>query len=565
MRQKRISSKFIFVYVAVLAAVFLVLIGAFELSFRLSMHDYIRKNSYAAQQELDAGVTDVINESAYLYGRIMNSGNVALLNGVSNESLTDGERKTHFNSLTSRIGINDEYFNDLIFILGEKRFSLGNSSLPNVDFQESLNAKKNEMLLVGNVGGSVVMGISSGGGISDFNGIILFYMNEDKIREMCNPVSGEEGYSFIMRSDGYIVSHIDPALVGKVIVYSDVYDPAASPEYKSEMLDGARRIIVTSKPQLLNSRYSFDCNIVSVLDYGYYFGKTDLMFRIVMGVSVAALIAAAVMAVWRARKISKPLTLLSDSINATAEPVKDHVSVLREGDELVQLERNYDALMDRIFDLVEKNKEDMTRQRKLELESLQMQINPHFLYNTLDAISWMARIKKQPEIDRLVMNLAKFFRLFLHGGDKFVKVSEEIEMVLSYLEIDKIRFPDRVCVHTEVQGEAADCMTLKLILQPVIENSLKYAFIEKSGELYIRAFTEGECVIFEVEDNGCGFDVPEDLLTRQPQKLGGYGLKNVNERIILQYGSGYGLTVSSEKGVGTKVRIKIKKQEKTAE
>lgn len=560
MKLKRISTKFIISYVAVLAAVFLALIGVFELVFRISMHDYIRKNSYAAQEELDAGITDVINESAYLYGRIMGSSNVALLNGISNELLTAEERKTDFDSLMTRIVINGEYFNDVVIIIGEVRFSV-NDRLPlTASSYKILTERQNEMLFVGNADNSVVMGIKASGGVSDFNGIILFYLAESKISEMCNPVSGEEGYSFIMRSDGYIVSHIDTQLVGKIVVYSDVYNPAVSPEYKSEVLDGVRRIIVTSKPQLLNSRYSFDCNIVSVLDYNYYFGRTDFMFRIVLGVSVAVLIAAAILAVWRAHKISKPIKLLNGSINATAEPTKDHVSVLEEGDELVQLERNYDAMMDRIFDLVERNKADMQLQRKLELESLQMQINPHFLYNTLDAISWMARIKKQPEIDRLVMNLAKFFRLFLHGGDKFVTVSDEVEMVLSYLEIDKIRFPGRVTVHTEIADDVKDCPTLKLILQPIIENSVKYAFIEKNGNLYIRAFSENGDIVFEVEDDGCGFDTPEDLTTRQPKKEGGYGLKNVNERIRLQYGDGYGISIKSQKGKGTVVRIKLKKQ-----
>ena len=133
-------------------------------------------------------------------------------------------------------------------------------------------------------------------------------------------------------------------------------------------------------------------------------------------------------------------------------------------------------------------------------------------------------------------------------------------MVLSYLEIDKIRFPDRVTVHTEIDEDVKDLLTLKLILQPVIENSLKYAFAEKHGNLYIRSFAEGGDIIFEVEDDGAGFDVPEGLLTGRPNKEGGYGLKNVNERIRLQYGEGYGLSVTSRKGHGTKVRIKVKKQ-----
>ncbi len=560
MKLKRISGKFILSYVAVLAVVFLALIGVFELSFRLSMKDYIRSNSYAAQQELDAGVTGVINEGAYLYGRIMSSANVGYLNAVADETLDMSRRRERFAALADRIGVDEEYFNDVVFVIGEDRFSINGSVPPYESEYEILFSRQNEMLLVGVSRGCVIMGIMSASGVSQFNGVMLFYFKESAISGTCNPAGGEEGYSFIMLSDGYIISHVDSGLVGKYIVYSDVYNPSDSPEYKYEVLDGKLSIIVTGKPQLLNSRYGFDCNLVSVFDYDYYFGGMDLTFNIVLGVSVGVLAAGAFFAVWRAHRISKPIRRLSESINATAEPTGAHVSVLPDGDELVQLERNYDAMMDRIFELVEKNKEDMSRQRRLELESLQMQINPHFLYNTLDAISWMARIKKQPEIDRLVMNLAKFFRLFLHGGDKFVTVADEVGMVLSYLEIDKIRFPDRVTVHTEIDEDVKDLLTLKLILQPVIENSLKYAFAEKHGNLYIRSFAEGGDIIFEVEDDGAGFDVPEGLLTGRPNKEGGYGLKNVNERIRLQYGEGYGLSVTSRKGHGTKVRIKVKKQ-----
>lgn len=558
MKLKRISTKFILSFVSILTAVFSVLIAVFYIGFRFSMNNYIRNNSYSMQQELDTAVTDVVNESAYLYGRIMASSNIELLLGISDGERGYGERKTYFETLMARVGVDGEYFDDIVMITGDTRFS-GRENQATVEEYKSLAENKNSIRYVGNYDKSLVMGIYSSGGVGDFEGTILFYMSEKKISEMCNPASGVEGYSFIMRSDGYIVSHIDSELVGKVIVYSDVYNPASAPEYKTETIDGSKRIVVTSKPELLNSRYGFHSCIVSVLDYEYYFGKMDTTLAIVLCVSFAMLIASVVLAVIRAKNISKPITLLSASINATAEPTKNHVSVLKDGDELTQLEKNYDDMMDRIFDLVERNKEDMQLQRKLELESLQMQINPHFLYNTLDAISWMARIKKQPEIDRLVMNLAKFFRLFLHGGDKFVKVSDEIEMVKSYLEIDAIRYPDRVKVHIDTADDVKDELTLKLILQPIIENSLKYAFNTRNGNLYIRAYARGEDIIFEVEDDGDGFDVPEDILTRPATREGGYGLKNVNERIRLQYGEGYGLEVVSVKGKGVRVTAKLKK------
>lgn len=559
MKLKHISTKFIISFVSILTAVFSVLIAVFYVGFRISMNNYIRENSFSMQDELDLAVTEVVNESAYLYGRLMGSSNVELLIGISDAERGPEQRKGDFDTLIARAGYDGEYFNDIVMITEDTSFGIYRGSASRLNDYPVLLENKNNLLYVGNVENSLVMGIYSSGGNSDFEGIVLFYLSEKKISEMCNPVSGSEGYSFIMRSDGYIISHIDSSLVGKVIVYSDVYNPEAAPEYKTETLDGNKRIIVTSKSELLNSRYGFSSCIVSVLDYKYYFGKMDTTLIIVLGVSFGMLIVSVVLAVMRARKISKPITLLSESINATAEPTKIHVSVLSEGDELVQLEKNYDDMMDRIFDLVERNKEDMQLQRKLELESLQMQINPHFLYNTLDAISWMARIKKQPEIDRLVMNLAKFFRLFLHGGDKFVKVSDEVEMVKSYLEIDAIRYPGRVAVHTDIADDVKELQTLKLILQPLIENCLKYAYNTRNGNLYIRAYSKDGDLIFEVEDDGDGFDVPEDILTRPATREGGYGLKNVNERIRLQYGEGYGLTVTSEKGRGTCVRARLKK------
>lgn len=561
MKFKHISTKFILAFTGILAAVFIVLIAVFEVCFRVFMNDYIKQNAFSMQDELDAGVTEVINESAYLYGRITHSANTALINRVANSELDRAERAEAFTTLMSRSAVNADYFNDIVVFSGGTRFSLNGTAYFGGDEIEILEERRDELVYLGNVADSLVMGVNSSSRGVNTSDIFLFFMSESKINEMCNPLGGEEGYSFMMRSDGYIVSHPDSSLAGRVVVYSDVYNPAHAPEYKTETLDGVKRIIVTGKSTLLNSRYGFDCCFVSVLDYDYYFGGMDIMLIVVVSVSVGVLAVAVVLAIHRARKISKPITLLSDSINATKEPTGEaRPSVLPDGDELQQLERNYDEMMKRIFDLMEKSKEDMQLQRKLELDSLQMQINPHFLYNTLDAISWMARIKKQTEIDKLVMNLAKFFRLFLHNGDTFVTVSDEVEMVLSYLEIDHVRYPDRVTAHTRVDEDVADKQIIKLILQPIIENCLKYAFTARKGNIYIGAFAENDDLILEVRDDGVGFEVPDDILTRTPQRDGGYGLKNVNERIRLQYGEGYGLTIKSAVGEGTVVRARLKAQ-----
>ena len=214
-----------------------------------------------------------------------------------------------------------------------------------------------------------------------------------------------------------------------------------------------------------------------------------------------------------------------------------------------------------IFELMQKSREDAETQRKLELDALQMQINPHFLYNTLDAVSWMAKLKGEPEIENLTLNLAKFFRLSLHKGDKFITVGEELELTWHYLEIDKVRFPDKVKVHFETDESLVNYKVLKLILQPVVENAVKYAFEEKSGNLVIRTMLSGGDIVFEVEDDGCGFDMSGGIVSsKKKSDLGGFGLKNVDERIKLEYGEDYGLSVRSAPGQGTKVTIRIQKR-----
>lgn len=559
MKTKSLSTKFIIAFIGALLLVLIVLISVFEISFRLSMDGYIKNNMFFMQKVLDDSVTEVVNEAAYLYARVIKSENAALLYEIADGEQEDEARQRYFAELLDRAGVSAEYFNDVKLILEDARFSLANCVLLDETAYAFLQENVNSMAFVGYASGSVVMGIYSHGSVTNFNGTFLFYLDEARISDMCNSASGE-GYSFIMGMDGYIISHTDKSLVGKSIIYSSVYNAENAPEYKTAAVDGVKSIVIVSKTETLNLRYRFNSCIVSVLNYQYYFGDMERMVYILIGVSVGLFAVAVTLAVVQAKKISKPIRALSDKINSMEKTGEGKTSVLDSGDELKQLEKNYDAMLDRIFRLMEKSKSDMQLQRKLELDTLQMQINPHFLYNTLDAISWMAKIKKEPEIERLVMNLAKFFRLSLHKGDKFITVSEEIELVTRYLEIDKIRFPDRVTEHFEVQEEILPCKTLKLVLQPLVENCLKYAFPEGNGNIWIRAYERGGDLWFEVEDDGIGFEVRGDILTLKTEKDGGYGLVNVNERIKLQYGENYGLIVQSEMGKGTKIIARLKKE-----
>lgn len=557
MKINTLSTKFIIWFVGSLILTLAVMIAAFQIVFRISMDNFIRENIYTMQSELDLGVTEVVDESAYLFSRIVKSENAQLLAKTMDEGFDSEERTAAFETLVERAGIDGDYFNNVALILADVSFSLNGTPAYLDDDYSFLRETPNRIMLVGSTGDGIIVGIYSEYLVSDFTGTFLFCFKEERFSEMCSD-TGDAGYSFIMRSDGLVISHENKFFVGKIIVESSLFKPETAPFYQTVVLDGVKSIVVTTAADSLNVRYGFDSAFISVLDYNYYFGKSELMLWIVFGVSVILFAIAVIFAVVRAGHITNPVKALSTSINAM-QATEKRSSVLKEGDELIQLERNYDEMLDRIFRLMEKNNQEMQLKRKLELDTLQMQINPHFLYNTLDAISWLAKIKKQPEIELLVMNLARFFRLSLHKGDQFITVAEEIELTKHYIEIDKFRFPDRITEHYEVDDSILDCVVMKLVLQPLVENCLKYAFPNGGGNIWIRAYASGDDIIFEVEDDGVGFEVRGDMFTVNPENDGGYGLANVNERIHLQYGEGYNLTITSEIGKGTKATARIKK------
>ena len=218
--------------------------------------------------------------------------------------------------------------------------------------------------------------------------------------------------------------------------------------------------------------------------------------------------------------VAKPIKNLADKVdNFNPEKpeeyvLKNEVKKASTKDEIYMLEESYDAMIERIYELMEKNIKDMDEKRRLELDSLQQQINPHFLYNTLDAIAWMAKIKKEPEIEKLVMSLAKFFRISLHRGDTIITVGEEIELTQHYLEIQEIRFPNRFDITYDIDPNVKNYKTLKLLLQPVVENAIKYGMQEQSGTIVISVKKIDENIVYSVKDNGEGFDVPKDMLSR---------------------------------------------------
>ncbi|MCI2068654.1 MAG: sensor histidine kinase [Bacilli bacterium] len=402
-------------------------------------------------------------------------------------------------------------------------------------------------------------------------GACFVYLNEEAVsRLMKNIVTTNK--SLLIDSERYIVSSYQASDVGSLVYQTEALGLDKGSSFFTATINGTKSFVSVERLDGLKNYFALSWQIVSFEDYSTLFHWLDLTTIFLWATAGAVFLAAIIVSFRLSSSLSKPLRQLSSKVEsfnlpskAEKEPEeqKEEKEPSKGGDEIAQLEDSYQQMIKRINDLMEENIKEMDEKRALELDSLQMQINPHFLYNTLDAIAWMAKIQKEDQIESLVMSLAKFFRLSLHNGDKIITVGEEIELTKHYLEIQKARFPDRFEMVFEIDKEVESYKTLKLILQPIVENAIKYGLDspDHKGILSIRAKKEGDDIVFEVEDNGEGFDVPEDIFQRKkqatPNSRSGFGLFNVQERISLEYGKNYGVKIISSKGHGTKVILRI--------
>ena len=216
----------------------------------------------------------------------------------------------------------------------------------------------------------------------------------------------------------------------------------------------------------------------------------------------------------------------------------------------------------------EQVKEEQKLLRKAEFDLLQSQINPHFLYNTLDAIVWSAEAGNQKQVVSMVGNLSDFFRLSLNKGKENVLIREELQHVRSYLEIQHIRYQDILTFEINVPEEFNEYKIPKLTIQPIVENALYHGIKNKrgGGKITIYAEEKRDHFTIVVEDTGKGMDeerlrqVRKAIRNGTPEKNVVYGLYNVNERIRLNFGEGYGIHLESVLDKGTRVRIRLPKK-----
>ncbi|MBT2737272.1 sensor histidine kinase [Bacillus sp. ISL-7] len=283
-------------------------------------------------------------------------------------------------------------------------------------------------------------------------------------------------------------------------------------------------------------------------------------------IAMVVLILAIFAAAFFTSSITRPLSQLSSLMKKAAQGDLDNKFESKNEDEIKQLGDSFNSMIESIKNLLNLINLIEKRKREAELKVLQEQIKPHFLYNTFDTIKWMAMEYQAKDIMDVIDALTKLFRIGLSKGKESIKVSEEIEHIKSYLIIQMTRYEDKFDYVIDVQEEAKELFVLKLILQPLVENSIYHAIKTKRGrgKILIQVKIIDNKLFLCVTDDGNGMN-PE-MITKLNQRLqktgmiggadsGGYGMLNVNERIKLSFGNGYGLIVHSIENNGTTVEI----------
>lgn len=388
-------------------------------------------------------------------------------------------------------------------------------------------------------------------------GIFFVDLNYSAISDLCERLSlGNRGYIYILDENGGIVYHPQQQLI-----YSGM-----KKELITEVMETKESSFLSKDGRLYTVSRSEQTGwiVVGVSMVPELMHRADEARKIYLVIALALFLAALAMAYLLSDEITKPIKALEKSMKEVEKGNFAHAALdVREENEIGHLSRNFNMMTEEIKNLMVQRDREQQIKRRSELKALQSQINPHFLYNTLDSIIWMAEWGKNQEVVRMTSSLAKLLRRSISNEQEVVTVAEEAAYTETYLSIQKMRYKDKLEYEILVDPEIMQEKVIKLILQPLVENAIYHGIKYKEGKglIRIRGFRKGDQMILLVQDDGKGMDVEAlahifEKHTRDTRS-NGVGLNNVNERIQLYYGEEYGISFQSSPGKGTEAAIRL--------
>lgn len=390
-------------------------------------------------------------------------------------------------------------------------------------------------------------------------GVLLFELNSDKILDIANNTNLGNGgqivimttindkFSVIFSSEEHIDSDILRVLNKKILGNGSLTIKSNKMSYNIETINNTRwRIgIFINIDESAAAQNSFAITLISICFVAIII--TTILISVI------------------SKNIANPLKKLEAAMKEIEEAdylLVEEVNIGKQK-EIASLSESFNLMMRRIKELMDKVVEEQETQRKSELKALQYQINPHFLYNTLDSIVWLVDNNKNKEASEMVVALAKLFRISISRGRNIITVKDELEHARSYLLIQSIRYADAFKYEFDIDPEVVEYTTLKLILQPMIENAIYHGLKNRIDEGYIKISAKlvNTKVVFEISDNGYGMrkEKIEELYEnfKNPDLNDGVGLKNIYLRLKIYYGDEADLLIESELDEGTTIKIII--------
>ncbi len=392
-------------------------------------------------------------------------------------------------------------------------------------------------------------------------GVLLLDIRYSSLEQLLNSVTlGNKGYVYLVSNDGKLIYHPKNQLIDSGRVQENHQEAAALRDgMHEERFQGEKRFVTVKTVGYTGWKL---VGVTPAKGISFSGVKTRLFIVFVILLILFLLI---LINYYISSRITDPIHELEKSVGELEEGNLEAEISIRGSYEIQHLGRSITTMAQQIQVLMKDIVAEHESKRKSEFATLQSQINPHFLYNTLDIIVWMIENEQKSEAVKVVTALARFFRISLSRGKSIISVGDELEHVRNYLMIQHMRFKNKFSYQIEAEPDVLALTSLKLMLQPLVENAIYHGmeFMDGDGEILIRAWKEKDELIFLIEDNGLGMlkEQVERLFSdtsHVPSRRGsGIGVRNVNERIKLYFGDMYGLTIDSEPDEGTRIYIRL--------
>lgn len=373
---------------------------------------------------------------------------------------------------------------------------------------------------------------------------------------------GQRGYCFLMDGAGNIVYHPQQQLLYSGLKSEDTAALAAlaNGSYADDTVIYCLAGVEGSDWRVVGVSYVDELVNRNVQE----------MIRLSLGLGALVLAAALLISWLLSQLLSRPLRGLASAMRRF-ETDADHFAYhpVDGTREVRELSESFGHMVGRIQQLMTAVREEEVNLRKTELKALQAQINPHFLYNTLDSIAWMCEQGRSGDAVKMIHALAKLFRISISRGHELIPVAREIEHAENYLEIQKYRYKNQFTYAFHVDPDCLGYYCNKITLQPIIENAIMHGLdlMVEEGRIDVQVWQEGGDILFCVQDNGVGMSAEQvrAILEEDAQDRTGIGIKNVNDRLQIYFGKQYGLRITSEPDAGTRVEIRMPKIEEAGD